>query len=184
MDRLKCGDTRESPDGKTVFWRYRESCKNGEYWVTPEKYEQLKVTNLERQSKLRSTPEGALKKKDYDKKYYNNNTEIISLRKHKYYEQNIEKHRSWSRSREGMLKEQTPTWLTDFDKLKMNCLYQLAAMRTRESGEAWHVDHIIPLKGKNVSGLHTPWNLQVIPAKENIGKSNKFDADTYTHTYI
>ena len=69
--------------------------------------------------------------------------------------------------------QRTPAWLTESDLLHIQCLYQVAAMRTRESGYAWHVDHILPLQGKTVSGLHVPSNLQVIPATENLQKSNK-----------
>jgi hypothetical protein len=68
--------------------------------------------------------------------------------------------------------KRTPAWLTEFDLIKIKCLYQLAAMRSRESGYIWHVDHIIPLQGAFVSGLHVPNNLRVIPAVENIRKSN------------
>jgi hypothetical protein len=70
--------------------------------------------------------------------------------------------------------QRTPAWLTDFDLLHIQCLYQVAAMRTRESGYEWHVDHVIPLQGKTVSGLHVPNNLRVIPATENIQKSNNY----------
>lgn len=38
----------------------------------------------------------------------------------------------------------------------------------------FHVDHIIPIMGKNVTGLHTHENLRVIPASENQGKRNRF----------
>ena len=70
--------------------------------------------------------------------------------------------------------QRTPIWLNDFDKLKIQCYYQVAAMRNRESGQTWHVDHIIPLQGEFVSGLHVPNNLQVIPAIENMRKSNHY----------
>jgi hypothetical protein len=77
-------------------------------------------------------------------------------------------------ARKKVVKRRTPAWLTDFDKLKIKCMYSIAAMLTRENKEPWHIDHIIPLQGKMVSGLHVPSNLQVMLGSENIGKKNKF----------
>ena len=68
-----------------------------------------------------------------------------------------------------------PAWLTEDDIWIIEQAYELAALRTRIFGFQWHVDHIIPLKGKKVSGFHVPHNLRVIPAVENLRKNNKFE---------
>lgn len=80
-----------------------------------------------------------------------------------------------SASRRALKLQRTPSWLTDFDKLKIKCLHSVAAMLTRENKEPWHVDHIMPLQGYLVSGLHVPSNMQVLRGVENISKHNKFE---------
>jgi hypothetical protein len=77
--------------------------------------------------------------------------------------------------RRALKLQRTPLWLTDFDKLKIKCLYSVASMLTRENKEPWHVDHVIPLQGKFVSGLHVPFNMRVLRGKENISKHNNFE---------
>jgi hypothetical protein len=69
----------------------------------------------------------------------------------------------------------TPPWLTEDDFWLIEQAYNLAAKRTQMFGFSWHVDHIIPLQGKIVSGLHVPCNLQVIPGSINTSKQNKFE---------
>ena len=53
----------------------------------------------------------------------------------------------------------------------------LATILTKSTGYEWQVDHIIPLQGKNVSGLHVPENLQVIERSMNSKKRNKYEPE-------
>ncbi len=76
--------------------------------------------------------------------------------------------------RDAAKKNRTPNWLTDDQLWMIEQAYDIAAKRTLSLGIPFHVDHIVPLQGKTVSGLHVPWNLQVIPAKLNQQKSNRF----------
>jgi hypothetical protein len=67
----------------------------------------------------------------------------------------------------------TPSWLTEDHKTFMKIQYQMANLLSNLMGEKYHVDHIHPLRGEGSCGLHVPWNMQVIPAADNIRKSNK-----------
>ena len=70
--------------------------------------------------------------------------------------------------------KRTPAWLTLVDFERMENEYRLAALQTKITGTIWHVDHIIPLQGENVCGLHVPANLKAIPGMDNLRKSNRY----------
>ena len=68
---------------------------------------------------------------------------------------------------------QTPAWS---DRARVKAYYDVCAFFNSVNGyPKYHVDHIIPLKGTLVSGLHVHSNLRVIPARENERKNNKFE---------
>ena len=67
----------------------------------------------------------------------------------------------------------TPIWLTTEQKNQINNIYKNCLNITKQTGIKHNVDHIIPLKGKKVCGLHVPWNLQILTATENNSKNNR-----------
>ena len=99
------------------------------------------------------------KRKEYSKKYLENNRAKINAKLKKRYTAKLSR---------------TPVWLSKEDTWLIEQAYDLAQLRSRIFGFQWHVDHVVPLQGKLVSGLHVPHNLQVIPAWDNRSKSNKF----------
>ena len=74
--------------------------------------------------------------------------------------------------------KQKPLW-RDINKIK--AIYDECERISKESGIKHHVDHIIPLRGKNVSGLHVHENLRIISAVENQSKKNKFLPELLTN---
>jgi hypothetical protein len=79
-----------------------------------------------------------------------------------------------SRDRKIRKRRRTTPWA---DKKQITVIYKTCRELTRSSGKAYQVDHIVPLNGKQISGLHVQGNLQVIPKEENMEKFNHFDLD-------
>lgn len=67
----------------------------------------------------------------------------------------------------------TPKWLSSDQLKEIKMFYIKAVELTKKTGIKYEVDHIEPLRGKDRSGLHVPWNLQVITKEINNKKSNK-----------
>lgn len=87
--------------------------------------------------------------------------------------QNPHKRNAYSSLRRAQEMRATPAWA---DLKAIEAFYAEARRLTEETGIPHHVDHIIPLRGKTVCGLHVESNLRVIPAEENLRKRNRLDA--------
>jgi len=79
-----------------------------------------------------------------------------------------------TRKRQAAQLQRTPSWLNESHHLAIVEIYQESIDLAQLLGEWYEVDHIVPLQGKTVSGLHVPWNLQVITARENRIKNNRW----------
>lgn len=100
--------------------------------------------------------------------YEENKTSILKAAK-SYRLANAHKYREFAMKRNASKLNQTPKWA---DVELIEAVYAFAAQF-----DGYHVDHIVPLQGKVARGLHVPENLRVIPASENISKSNRFDPE-------
>ena len=120
------------------------------------------------QEVVRSTEKRIDKVKKYRKEYYSRENikqkvklylkqpEVIKKSNHYKYLHKIDKLKA------------CPKWLSNEQLEELRNFYI-------NCPEGYEVDHIIPLKGKNVRGLHVPWNLQYLKREDNNFKSNKFD---------
>jgi 5-methylcytosine-specific restriction endonuclease McrA len=101
------------------------------------------------------------------------NKEKIAKKNRDWCERNRSIVRERSRRYQAKKRGATPLWLTAIHKAQIQEMYDIAVALEVQTGMPYHVDHIHPLQGETCSGLHVPWNLQVLPRHENIAKSNK-----------
>lgn len=161
---------------------YYEKNKKEHNIKTKRYYEQNKEKLLAKQKEYAKNKKPT--KKIYDAEY---NIKIYQRRK-TYRELNKEKIRislkNWRENNKDRCrllkslhkkkrKQHVPKWLTEDHKQQIFEFYKQARKLSEDTNIPHEVDHIIPLKGKTVSGLHVPWNLQVLTKIENANKTNK-----------
>jgi hypothetical protein len=112
-----------------------------------------------------------------DKNKYIKQKVAILARNKRWKSENPVKMQAIDARRRAAKLHRTPAWLTEDDHWMMEQAYDIAQKRTLLFGFPWHVDHVIPLQGKLVSGLHVPHNMRVVSATENLRKGNIFEIE-------
>ena len=92
-----------------------------------------------------------------------------------YYEENFDRILAWNSNRIHGKRQRGRPWKSKEHSKKINEIFLLAKELQWLSEEKLEIDHIIPLCGDNVSGLHVYWNLQILNKTENLIKNNSFD---------
>ena len=121
--------------------------------------------------------------KEFNREYYKTNSDKFKERRNSNFEKlkeygkqyrkaNPDKRNAIRAKRNAKKLQATPPWLTKGHLSDIRMYYTESKALEKATGIKHHVDHIVPLQGKNVCGLHVPWNLQVLTASENSAKGN------------
>ena len=108
------------------------------------------------------TKDNPARKRATDKAYVKANPALVTAYKAK---------------RRAAARNATPPWLTEQHLSEIRSFYEEAATLTGETGIQHEVDHIIPLRAGNASGLHVPWNLRVLSRDNNNRRPRKFSSE-------
>ena len=110
--------------------------------------------------------------------WYERNKDQHLANSKQWYAENRSRKLASTTAREERCRKATPAWA---NREAIVAIYKEAKQKTLETGISHDVDHIIPLRGKQVSGLHVECNLQVLPAAVNRRKAAKFN---YLHQTV
>ena len=190
MDNLPTTRAEAKKTGSKYYFT-GQPCKHGH--IAPRKtkgacveclkveWAQANVTRAEYFAKYNQSEAGQQAKREY----YERNKEAVKARaqarpaeektrhKQEYKAANPELYKELTNARRRRFRQATPKWLTAEQKLEIRLKYRLAIELSRRLKTPHAVDHIVPLQGEEVCGLHVPWNMEVITQEENLKKSNK-----------
>ena len=146
--------------------------------------EQSKKWHAEHRECMRKINQRNLEKKRiWQKNDYAQNPERYRAYAKKYRDNNKEKRCAYESLRKNRKRNATPDWLTAEDKQWMDAIYRESKALKDKYGVDCTVDHIVPIKGKNVCGLHVPWNLRLMERSANSSKRITVELDnTYSVT--
>lgn len=111
---------------------------------------------------------------EYRREWYAKNREGQPERYAAWARANPDKKNALIAKRRAAQLNATPPWA---DLNAIQAFYTEAARLTKETGIRHEVDHIVPLQGDQVCGLHHEGNLQILTRSENARKRNKFTRD-------
>lgn len=118
------------------------------------------------------TPEQKARKNERNRKSYHANKEQSAKTMKAWQHKNRDKIRASGMKRYAAKKQRTVAWADD----SLIAVYYAQAQQLEDAtGIKFHIDHIIPLQGELVSGLHHQDNLQILTAFENMSKNNKYE---------
>lgn len=101
------------------------------------------------------------------------NKEKVAEYNRKWKQANRDRHNALCMKRHAAKMNRTPPWLTKEHYAQMREVYNMAKELSKQQGIKYEVDHIVPLQGETVSGLHVPWNLQILSQFDNRSKLNR-----------
>lgn len=168
------------PDGLCAACKIcRNARRKAAYHKNPEK----SITGVLAWNKANPERIRANRKKAYHKnpeifrsrvrqRYLENPIKIREAQK-KWRKENPIKCRAMKAAKRAKKLKATPVWLSAEQHEKILEFYLIATTLTAHMCEPYHVDHIVPLKGESVCGLHVPWNMQILTAAENSRKKNR-----------
>lgn len=149
-------DERYVVDGNCVTCRRNSFRKKSS---TPEWRAAQSVRDRKRHAELMSSDSGK---------------QLLTHKWRKWRSVNKDKIRKNSAINRKNVRKAKPIWFDEWHNFVFECAYEVSSARSRITGFKWHVDHMIPLLSKVACGLHVAENIQVIPARINQSKQNRF----------